>query len=163
MVTTPVELATARRPSLAIKGACGICSRFNHFITSKTNLVVLVTPYLYRRVGGLPAPCRTPLQMPDEAFVLGQTVGQPGLGAWTAKEETRTLTSTFSCIHCLRGDFLFPAGRCSTATCFSAPDCPHPTAEPAQAPRTPCLQRAGHPSLDGRPERRTGSSGLCRA
>lgn len=91
MVTTPVELATARRPSLAMNGACGF-KPFNNFITSTPNLAVMVTSYLSARVGGFPAPCRTPLQMPDEAFVLGQTVGQPGLGGGPTKEETRTMS-----------------------------------------------------------------------
>lgn len=156
MVTTPVELATARRPSLARKGGCGICSDLNHFLSSPPNPGLLLTSYLWARVGGLPAPCRTPLQMPDEAFVLGQTVGQPGPGAWAAKEETRTMTFSFV------GIFLFPAGLRRTSTCFPAPDCPHPTAGPAQALGTPCLPRAGRPSPDGRPERCTGPPGPCR-
>lgn len=85
MVTTPVELATASKPSLGMNGACGICSRYI-WILSELNLALmpLITSYLCIRVGGLPAPGRTPFQMPDEAFVLGQTVGQSGLGTWTA-------------------------------------------------------------------------------
>lgn len=59
---------------------------FNQFVTSKPNLGQMLTSNLCVRVGGLPAPCRTPLQVPDEAFVLCQTVGQPGLGDGTAEE-----------------------------------------------------------------------------
>lgn len=59
---------------------------FNHFVTSQPNLGAMLTSNLCVRVGGLPAPCRTPLQVPDEAFVLCQTVGQPGLGDGTAEE-----------------------------------------------------------------------------
>lgn len=88
MVTTAVELATASKPSLGMNGACGICLRYNICIHSKLNLALmaLIMSYLCIRVGGLPAPCRTPFQMPDEAFVLGQTIGQSGLGTWTAHE-----------------------------------------------------------------------------
>lgn len=97
---------------------------FQYFIHSKLSLVVmaLIRTYLYGRVGGLPAPCRTPFQIPDEAFVLGQTVGQGGLGAWTAHQRPNndSLTVTFNytqlCVFSLRG-FLYSAGWCSTSTC----------------------------------------------
>lgn len=59
---------------------------FNQFVTSKRNLGAVLTSNLCVRVGGLPGPCRTPLQVPDEAFVLCQPVGQPGLGGGTTEE-----------------------------------------------------------------------------
>lgn len=94
---------------------------FQYFIHSKLNLVVmaLTTAYLCARVGGLPAPRRTPFQIPDEAFVLGQTVGQGGLGAWTAHQRPHndSLTVAFNHTQFLTEDFLYSTGWCSTSTC----------------------------------------------
>lgn len=79
MVTTLVEVATARRPSLGRKGSWG-CSRFTFVLVSairqnQTTYVSTVNQkimsveayfankalYLSATAGGLPASCRTPL------------------------------------------------------------------------------------------------------
>lgn len=99
MVTTPLEVATASRPSLGRKGCCGCtvvlisdcCHKVLAIRNSKPNMLVLdlTTPYRSATAGRLPASCRTPLQMPDETFVLGQAIGQGWLGVRSAETRKR--------------------------------------------------------------------------
>ncbi len=103
MVTTPVEEATARRPSLGRKGAFG--GRINNVrkyqlqatpnqICSQKLRPTLKTPYLSVTAGRLPASRRTPLQIPDEAFFMGQAIGQGRLGVRSAETEEDERKST---------------------------------------------------------------------
>lgn len=43
----------------------------------------ILDAYLSYTARKLPASCRTPLQIPDEAFVLSQSIGQGWLRVWS--------------------------------------------------------------------------------